>query len=367
MKIICMDCQNESYSDMESLKANRRFVCARCEENARAYSDTQVEAFEPLGMHEPLLADASPLDEPSANSQSDSESRAQDEEVLEISDEVFIHEYPGDVTDNDLILLPEIETSAVPSEEERHFDEIDESFQSVVRPISESGSDPVSSEAAVAYALPEQERERLSDYQLSSAFPVQEAESATRARLITFSMPKQIAIAGACVLSIILMQTFLTPSGQVGIKAESSSKAESFSKPTSSPAPVVVQKEVKEVSPAPATIPQNSPTPAPSPVVAVEEKPQIATPQATEQPAEKQKGLYTLQVGSHQDMAEANEQAEKFRAAGFEPHVVSAEIPKRGTWYRVQVGDFGTRDEANSFGAMLRSKGLVESFIVSGL
>jgi cell division septation protein DedD len=358
MKIICMDCQNESYSDMESLKANRHFVCARCEEKAHPYSDKQVEAYEPLGMHEPLVSYASPLDEFSANSEI--KAQDQDEEVLEISDEFVIQEHSGAEAGNDLILFPEIETPAMPSEEGIYFDRIDDSLQSVESIIPENGSDPVLPEPDDTYALPEQGAERLSDSQLSNDFPVHEAESVTRSKLVSFSMSRQIVIAGACVLSIILMQTFVTPSGQIGIKAESSGK------PVSSSAPVVEHKEIKE-APAPAPVAQISPTPAPSPVVAVEEKPQVAPSPTAEQPAEKQQGLYTLQVGSHQDMAEANEQAKKFRAAGFEPHVVSAEIPKRGTWYRVQVGDFSTRDEANSFGAMLRSKGLVESFIVSGL
>lgn len=362
MKIICMDCQNESYSDLESLKASRRFVCARCEEKARAYSDNKVEALEPLPMHEPLESYASPLYESVANS----EIKAQDEEVLEISNELFIHEHSGDATDDDVILFPEIETQALPSEEGIYFNQIDDSLQNVDYPISESSSsEPVMPEADLTYDLSEQRTKRSSESQPSNALPVQEAVSVTRARLMSFSMPKQIVIAGACVLSIILMQTFVTPSGQVGIKAESSSKPVS-SKPVSSSVPVVEQKEVKE-APAPAPVAQNSPIPVPTPAVATEEKPQITPAPTADQPAEKQRGLYTLQVGSHQGVAEANEQAEKFRAAGFEPHVVSAEIPKRGTWYRVQVGDFSTRDEANNFGAMLRSKGLVESFIVSGL
>ena len=356
MKIICMDCQNESYSDMESLKANRHFVCARCEEKARPHSDKQVEAYEPLSMHEPLVSYPSPLDQYSVNSEI--KAQDQDEEVLEISDEFVIREPSGDVTDNDISLLPEIETQAMPSEAGIYFDQIDDPLQGVESTIPESDA-PVLPEPCVTYNLPEQRTDRLSDSQLANDFPVHETGSVAKSRLISFSMPRQIVIAGACVLSIILMQTFVIPSGQGGIKAESSTR------PASSSAPVVEHKEIKE-APTPAPAAQISPTPAPSPVVAAEEKPQIAAPPTAGQPAEKQRGLYTLQVGSHQDMAEANEQAEKFRAAGFEPHVVSAEIPKRGTWYRVQVGDFSTRDEANSFGAMLRSKGLVESFIVSG-
>ncbi|HVF49052.1 MAG TPA: SPOR domain-containing protein [Pyrinomonadaceae bacterium] len=76
-------------------------------------------------------------------------------------------------------------------------------------------------------------------------------------------------------------------------------------------------------------------------------------------------GKFTLQIGSYNDVAEANNRASSLKAAGLEGRVVAAEIPKRGTWYRVQVGRFQDRGEATRFGAQLRAQGIAESALVA--
>lgn len=76
-------------------------------------------------------------------------------------------------------------------------------------------------------------------------------------------------------------------------------------------------------------------------------------------------GKFTLQIGSYNDAAEANNRASSLKAAGLEGRVVAAEIPKRGTWYRVQVGRFQDRGEATRFGAQLRAQGIAESALVA--
>src|SRR4051812_26313727 len=104
MKIVCMDCQNESYSDLESLKANGRVVCAQCAENSLSHSDKEVEASRPLPLNEGIETQASPLQESSVMS----ETPVQDEEVLELSDDVFISDDADHVSDNNVILFPEL-------------------------------------------------------------------------------------------------------------------------------------------------------------------------------------------------------------------------------------------------------------------
>jgi DedD protein len=76
-------------------------------------------------------------------------------------------------------------------------------------------------------------------------------------------------------------------------------------------------------------------------------------------------GGLTLQVGSYSDIGQADARVESLKAAGFEGRVVSVEIPKRGTWYRVQVGRFADRAEAARFGEQMRGKGAAESVIVT--
>lgn len=77
-------------------------------------------------------------------------------------------------------------------------------------------------------------------------------------------------------------------------------------------------------------------------------------------------GSLTLQVGSFPDAAEANRRVERLKAAGITARVVTAQLPGRGTWHRVQIGRFVTREEADRYGKQLRAKGDIQDFIVTG-
>jgi cell division protein FtsN len=75
----------------------------------------------------------------------------------------------------------------------------------------------------------------------------------------------------------------------------------------------------------------------------------------------------TIQVGSFKDQGEADARASGLNAAtdgAF--HVVRADIPGRGVWYRVQqVSGFASREAAFSYGNQLRTKNLISDFIVT--
>jgi DedD protein len=58
----------------------------------------------------------------------------------------------------------------------------------------------------------------------------------------------------------------------------------------------------------------------------------------------KSKGRYALQLSSFQDKTEAETFAQKFD--GERPYMVVSEIPGKGTWYRVRVGDYATAKDA---------------------
>ncbi len=58
----------------------------------------------------------------------------------------------------------------------------------------------------------------------------------------------------------------------------------------------------------------------------------------------KSKGRYALQLSSFQDKGEAEAFAQKFD--GEHPYIVVSEIPGKGTWYRVRVGDYATAKDA---------------------
>ena len=98
------------------------------------------------------------------------------------------------------------------------------------------------------------------------------------------------------------------------------------------------------------------------PPVAAAPKPVPAAPTA---PATPNKGNLTFQVGSFNDQAQASDRAKNLKAANIDARVVAANIPGKGTWYRVQIGRFPSRDQAASYANQLRGKGAVQDFIVT--
>jgi cell division septation protein DedD len=60
--------------------------------------------------------------------------------------------------------------------------------------------------------------------------------------------------------------------------------------------------------------------------------------------AELKKGHFTLQLGSFPDKAEAEAFAKRFTAQSS--YVIASDIPGKGTWYRVRVGDYTSAKDA---------------------
>jgi len=61
------------------------------------------------------------------------------------------------------------------------------------------------------------------------------------------------------------------------------------------------------------------------------------------------KPKYTIQVGSFQDRESAERLALELESKGFDAYVEKAQIPGRGVWYRVRVGTFETKAEAQAW------------------
>lgn len=92
----------------------------------------------------------------------------------------------------------------------------------------------------------------------------------------------------------------------------------------------------------------------------------ISAPVAvSNQPDGNDGGKFTVQVGSYNERAQADERVAGLQSSGFEARVVAAELPNRGTWYRVQIGRFASRDEATRYGAQLRARGVADNMIVT--
>ncbi len=75
-------------------------------------------------------------------------------------------------------------------------------------------------------------------------------------------------------------------------------------------------------------------------------------------------GEYTLQVISYDQLAAANEFAEALRARGHQAFVVTADVPERGRYYRVRIGPFDTKHQADTYRARFETQERMNTFVV---
>ncbi|MEA2697904.1 MAG: DedD protein [Myxococcales bacterium] len=112
------------------------------------------------------------------------------------------------------------------------------------------------------------------------------------------------------------------------------------------------------------TAPRVAPSAAPKPIVAVKppvpaatRSPSSAGPIVVKTPAAPRpvtaaasdtppKGRFTLQLSSFPDRTEADAFAKRFSAQGA--FIITSEIPGKGTWYRVRMGNFASAQEATT-------------------
>lgn len=66
-------------------------------------------------------------------------------------------------------------------------------------------------------------------------------------------------------------------------------------------------------------------------------------------------GKYTIQLGSHRTLKEAEAFAEGFRARGYNPIINQIDIKGKGTWFRVSLEAFATEQEARAYVAKEKS------------
>jgi cell division protein FtsN len=130
-----------------------------------------------------------------------------------------------------------------------------------------------------------------------------------------------------------------------------------------------------------AGLPQSSATPAP---LATPEKPKFdfyrILPGAEEPVTEKEirermragakggqqdasKDVYFIQAGSFQNPAEADNQKARLAILGFESSVEPANLPDKGTWYRVRMGPYAKLEEINKVRQALAQNGIDASLV----
>lgn len=117
-------------------------------------------------------------------------------------------------------------------------------------------------------------------------------------------------------------------------------------------AAVVVPPIVPEAKPA-EHAPAQSASPAPAETPAVVDSKPIALPDIGNN-----SGNFSLQAAAFPTQTGADEFSDKLRKAGLPSYIVSADLGRRGRWFRVRVGRFNSQNDAQKFAAeaLLRAK-----------
>ena len=75
------------------------------------------------------------------------------------------------------------------------------------------------------------------------------------------------------------------------------------------------------------------------------------------------KDVYFIQAGSFQNPADADNQKARLAILGFESSVEPANLPDKGTWYRVRLGPYTKVEEINRVRQALAQKGIDASLV----
>ena len=381
MKIICMDCQNETHLEVEMLKDKKKMTCARCDEKSQtALAGKTNEWSAPSRYEEPKGSDA-----PADYAFEVIAPQAEEADVLEIPETGLELYNPERAVVEDVVLC---EPEFYPPLEVLSPDPVEDLPESLIVSGADDHTEPahhfVLPTEPVPDFVPRTEptpdfvpRYDFSPRQEAAPMPVPApvieinpsaaAPAPGKVKLMKFS-----TVGLAAGLTVFLAFIFL---GDKIIKSSSDiSPVSAAPRQTENPVQQIKkQVVVTEATPAPqpsstpAPTPEPTQAPTPEPTPAPEVKPAETTPPPVDVPQSTAGGRFAVQVGSYNEVGQANERAEKLRASGFDPRVVSVELPKRGTWFRVVVGSFNDRAEANRFGAQMRAKGAAQDFVIADL
>jgi cell division protein FtsN len=142
--------------------------------------------------------------------------------------------------------------------------------------------------------------------------------------------------------------TAVTPHPQAAVPKPVETKPAQVAKVT--PPPPEIRTTTTAQAPAPEAAP---PPPAPKPVE--------ATPAAA--PASAAAGAYVLQIGAYKSEAEADTAWSSYHAkhagalSGYAKSVKQVDLGAKGTWYRLRVGSFASKDAAAALCSKLTAEG----------
>jgi len=75
------------------------------------------------------------------------------------------------------------------------------------------------------------------------------------------------------------------------------------------------------------------------------------------------KDVYFIQAGSFQNPADADNQKARLAILGYESSVEPANLPDKGTWYRVRLGPYSKVEEINRVRQALAQSGIEASLV----
>src|SRR5438874_10423644 len=78
---------------------------------------------------------------------------------------------------------------------------------------------------------------------------------------------------------------------------------------------------------------------------------------------ESSKDVYFIQAGSFQNPADADNQKARLAILGFESSVEPANLPDKGTWYRVRMGPYSKVEDINRIRQALAQNGIDASLV----
>jgi DedD protein len=121
-------------------------------------------------------------------------------------------------------------------------------------------------------------------------------------------------------------------------------------------------KEAKPV-PAPAAAPRNGKAPAAA-AGSRERRTATGRPEDPEEPAGRaERERYILQLAPLQEQGEAEAVVRRLSASGYRPYLVTSNVPGKGVTYRVRLGEYASRQSAESAKAQFEQKERGAAFV----
>jgi DedD protein len=138
-------------------------------------------------------------------------------------------------------------------------------------------------------------------------------------------------------------------------KAQAEKKPDAAAKVAEAPKPPVDKRQDPSAKPADGGPVATRTAPAPGPAASAAKASDAAAPV----------GPFTLQLGASQNRDDAERMVSRLREKGYAPYIISAEVPGKGTFYRVRMGSFPTREAAVRYLEDFKRETKTEAFVAS--